>query len=230
MRPTLQERKSRTHATWPRLIPVLVALFVARDAPAHALATARIAVEASLASGPRETRFVSWAASLPAIHFENQNTGASGFICLYDRTGEIDESAREEFERVASREPEPHPLASRLEQLVFKAAHHFGAERVVIVSGWRRHAGRHSKGEAIDFRLDRVYAPTVAAYLRGLPRVGVGIYTHPSTQFVHLDVREPSYAWVDGSPPGVHGWERPVWDRRAAKRDAAYEPEMDLPP
>jgi uncharacterized protein DUF882 len=229
MLPKGQKRKSRSHATWPRLLQVLVALFVARDAPAHALATARVAVEPSLSSGSRETRFVSWAASLPAIRFENQNTEASAFICLYDRAGDIDESARGEFERIASREPEPHPLAARVEQLVFKAAHHFGAGRVVIVSGWRQHAGRHSSGEAVDFRLDGVYAPKVAAYLRGLPRVGVGIYTHPNTQFVHLDVRESSYSWIDGSPPGVHGWERPLWTAHSDKRDAAYQPEMDLP-
>jgi hypothetical protein len=116
-----------------------------------------------------------------------------------------------------------------VEQLVFKAAHHFGATRVVIVSGWRLHAGRHSTGEALDFRIDGVYAPTVAAYLRGLPRVGVGIYTHPDTQFVHVDIREPSYAWIDGSPPGVHGWPRQFGVPNAAKRDATYLPEMDLP-
>jgi hypothetical protein len=100
---------------------------------------------------------------------------------------------------------------------------------VVIVSGWRERGGRHAKGEAVDFRLDGVYAPTIAAYLRSLPRVGVGIYTHPDTQFVHVDVREPSYAWVDGSAPGVHGWERQLGLPHADKRDAGYQPEMDLP-
>ena len=229
MPPTVQERKRRTPAPWARLLPVLLALFVARDAPAHTLAAPRVAVESLLAPGNRETRFVSWAAALPAIRFANASTEASGFICLYDRSGEVDESALREFERVASREPLPHPLALRVEQLVYKAAHHFGVDRVVVVSGWRERAGRHSSGEAVDFRLEGVYAPNVAAYLRGLPRVGVGIYTHPDTQFVHLDVREPSYAWVDGSPPGVHGWERPVWDSRTAKRDAAYQPDLDLP-
>jgi hypothetical protein len=116
-----------------------------------------------------------------------------------------------------------------VEQLVFKAAHHFGASHVVIVSGWREHGGRHTRGEAVDFRVDGVYAAKVAAYLRSLPRVGVGIYTHPNTQFVHVDVREPSYAWVDASPPGVHGWERQLGVPHADKRDAAYQPEMDLP-
>ena len=229
MRLGRHKRKGRTFATWVRLLPVAVALFVARDAPARAPGPPRGAVEALFAGGPRESRTVSWAAALPPIDFANASTGASARICLYDSTGEIDEEARREFERVASREPAPHPLAPRVEQLVFKAAHHFGSARVFIVSGWRRHAGRHSTGEAVDFRIDGVYAPQLAAYLRSLPRVGVGIYTHPDTQFVHVDIREPSYAWVDGSPPGVHGWPRQFGVTNAAKRDATYLPEMDLP-
>jgi hypothetical protein len=149
---------------------------------------------------------------------------------LYDVAGEIDPEARAEFERIASRDPdEPHALSARVEQLVFKAAYHFGAPSMMVVSGWRWRAGRHGAGEAIDFKLKGVNAWKLGAYLRTLPRVGVGIYTNPATQFVHVDVRNPSYHWVDGSPPGVHWRERQLGDRKAEERDAAYAPEMDLP-
>ena len=229
MRPRGPQRKSRMRAFWFRLLPVLLALLVTCDAPAHVRVLPRMALEAVLALGPRHVRTVSWASTLAPIEVSNPSTRASARISLYDPVGDVDEAARKEFERVASREPTPHRLNLRVEQLVFKAAQHFGARSVAIVSGWRERAGRHATGEAIDFRLSGVYAPQVAAYLRGLPRVGVGIYTHPDTQFVHVDVREPSYAWIDGSPPGVHGWERRLWVPHSDKRDAGYEPEMDLP-
>ena len=141
----------------------------------------------------------------------------------------MDPEARARFEQIATGDGGQHPLAPRLEQLVFKAAYHFGGTPVVIVSGYRDRAGRHTTGEALDFKLAGVRASQLAAWLRDLPRAGVGIYTHPRTQYVHLDVREPSYHWLDGSPPGVTWKERQLRDPGQMKRDAAWTPEDDLP-
>jgi len=69
----------------------------------------------------------------------------------------------------------------------------------------------------------------LAAYLRKSPRVGVGLYTHPGTHFVHLDVRERSYHWLDPSPPGVSGPLRPLGGAELAGRDASYSSHDDLP-
>jgi uncharacterized protein YcbK (DUF882 family) len=160
---------------------------------------------------------------------KNLATRETAQLRLYDGAGAVDDDARTEFERVAARDGDPHVLDERLEQLVFKASYHFGAARVAIVSGWRDRASRHTTGEALDFRLDGVYSATLAAYLRGLARVGVGIYTHPSTQFVHLDVRDQSYHWIDGSAAGTRSRERWLRDPHAAKRDEAWMPEHDLP-
>ena len=112
---------------------------------------------------------------------------------------------------------------------MFKAAYHFKNAPVVVVSGWRANAGRHGTAEALDFKLRGVPSRSLAAYLRGLPRAGVGVYTHPRTQYVHLDVREPSFHWIDASPPGVKWREAQLGDRTCAKRDASWVPEMDLP-
>jgi len=98
-----------------------------------------------------------------------------------------------------------------------------------VISAWRPAAGRHTSGEGLDFKLDGVKSGMLAAWLRGLPRVGVGIYVHPRTQYVHLDVREESYHWLDGSPPGITWREQPIPDWRHYKRDAGYTPESDLP-
>ncbi|HEY5242913.1 MAG TPA: hypothetical protein VIJ22_15645 [Polyangiaceae bacterium] len=182
-----------------------------------------------MTAAARDARSASWADALVPIEVTSVVTGQSASIRLYAVDGEIDEAARMHLEHVVARDGEQHELASRLEQLVVKAAHHFHDAPVYAVSGWREHAGRHSTGEALDFKLRGVQAAQLAAYLRGLPRVGVGIYTHPRTQYVHLDVREPSYHWLDGSPPGVTWKERQLRDPGQMKRDASWTPEGDLP-
>ncbi|HEY3820034.1 MAG TPA: D-Ala-D-Ala carboxypeptidase family metallohydrolase [Polyangiaceae bacterium] len=211
------------------LLLTVLSLLFARDAPSRGVARPASGVDTPMTAAAREVRSASWADALVPIEVTSVATGQSASIRLYGLDGEIDEMARMHLEHVVARDGEQHELASRLEQLVVKAAHHFGDAPVLVVSGWREHAGRHTAGEALDFKLRGVPAAQLAAYLRGLPRVGVGIYTHPRTQYVHLDVREPSYHWVDGSPPGVTWRERQLRDPGQTKRDASWTPESDLP-
>jgi uncharacterized protein YcbK (DUF882 family) len=185
-------------------------------------------------SGPR-----SWAVSLPAIDVKNRNTDARANIRLYTGDGTLDRDALRTFMRVAcSRVDAPdkpngevaEPLDPRLVQLVFRAAYHFRSTSLVIVSATRKGAhGKHGTGDAIDFQLGGVRAAALAAYMRTYPRAGVGIYTHPKTQYVHLDVRDRSYHWIDASPPGVRWREKRLRDPHQEKRDASYAPLMDLP-
>ncbi len=218
------------------LLPWLA--LAARDAPATTARAphARVEeghVEARLDAPSAPARVASWAKRLVPIEMTNVTTRARADVRLYADDGSIDDDARGTFERVAAPGPDEtdaHPLALRLEQLVVKAAYHFQRTRVLVVSGFRPNAGRHGTGEALDFKLDGVSASRLAAYLRGLPRVGVGVYTHPRTQFVHLDVRDPSYHWIDASPPGVKWHEGMLRDPSAEKRDASWTAEMDLPP
>lgn len=159
---------------------------------------------------------------------------------LYDAAGAVDHAAVTELERClglagpkrVGRRPEQEVrhLEPRLLQLVVKAAGRFGAREVDVVSSLRDRGRLHSKhksGEAMDFALPGVPPKELAAFLRGLPRVGVGLYVHPRTQYVHLDVRPESYHWVDGSPPGRGSWGAPVTDPGAAARDASWTPEAD---
>jgi uncharacterized protein YcbK (DUF882 family) len=229
MQPPRTRSRSSELAFPSVLLPAILSLFIVRDAPARIVTVPRLATDTTLAPSFRELRVVSWADALEPIEVTNDSTGASAWIRLYDLAGDIDEAQRAAFERVASRESEPHPLAPRVEQLVMKTAYHFGVHRLLLVSGWRERSGKHSTGEAIDFKLQGVPPAKVAAFLHGLARVGVGTYTNPGTQFVHVDVREPGYYWVDPSPPGVHWRELPIGDRMMAIRDATYVAEMDLP-
>jgi uncharacterized protein YcbK (DUF882 family) len=187
-------------------------------------------------SAPRREGVEPWAVKLGAVRVTNKNTDAEASVRLYRDDGSLDADALKTFMRVASRIPkddETTPadvLDTRLVRLVFRAAYHFGGAPIVVISGTRKRSrGRHRHGEALDFALEGVRAATLASHLRGYPRAGVGIYTNPRTQYVHLDVRDRSYHRIDASPPGVTWRERLLPDPSQAKRDASYVASMDLP-
>lgn len=187
------------------------------------------ATDTPLQSVVRDVRHVPWAEALPPVEVVSEQTRERASLRLYGSDGEVDQDALARFEAIAARDGDVHELTARVVQLVFKAAYHFKSPRIVIVSAWRADAGRHTSGDAVDFKLDHVRASLLAAWCRSLPRAGVGIYTHPRTQFVHLDVRDTSFHWLDASPPGVKWREKQLRDPKQAKRDAAWAPEQDLP-
>jgi hypothetical protein len=176
---------------------------------------------------------IAWAKELDPLNVECANTGAKAAIRLYDADGSVDAGAVGAFSRVAADSNGEFPLRDRLVQLAVKTAHHFGSSSLVVVSGYRkprtRSGDHHSKGEALDFRLPGVDYRQLAAYLRSLPRVGVGVYTDPRTHYVHLDVRDRSFHWLDASPPGVTWREAALPDSKQSARDASYTAEGDLP-
>jgi uncharacterized protein YcbK (DUF882 family) len=173
--------------------------------------------------------------ALPALRIVNPNNTAEARVGLYDERRTLDEAGLVAFRRVAALEgTEQAPLNKRLIQLVFKAAYELGATRIILVStvrpkDRRGRGGYHTTGDAVDFQLPGVPTRKLASYLRKLPRVGVGVYTHPKTQYVHLDVRDQSYHWLDSSPPGKTWREARLRDANQEERDAAYRPEDDLP-
>ncbi|MGC4068022.1 MAG: DUF882 domain-containing protein [Polyangiaceae bacterium] len=172
----------------------------------------------------------------PPLTVVNLNTKEQRAIALYDEFGRIDESALCSLEhlfadyrrRGAPREARVDP---RLFQIVYRAAYHFGQSVVELVSGYReptrRREGLHGKGQAADFKLPGVAAKELAAYLRTIPKLGVGVYSHPKTQYVHVDVRENSFHWIDGSPPRRYWRVRSLGTRGLDALDEAYVPERD---
>lgn len=176
------------------------------------------------------TPVVGWVRPLWPVRVVNANTDAEGTLALYSRDGQVDPRAVTAFSLVASwKGEEPAPLDPRVVQLVFKATYHFAAADVSLLCAWRPRAGYHTRGRAVDFSLPGVSAKTLAAYLRTLPRAGVGVYVNPRTQFVHVDTRETSYHWVDASPPHVTWREIRLPDHGRAERDAGWTPRADLP-
>jgi uncharacterized protein YcbK (DUF882 family) len=175
---------------------------------------------------------------LPALRIENQTTREVRELKLYDTQGRVDESAAAELDRLLcdARDPKHHQvgrLDRRTLQLLFKAAYHFKSSDIEVVSAYRkpgrRREGPHGTGSAIDFRLPGVSARELASYLREIPRTGVGVYTHPKTQYVHLDSRPHSFHWLDASPPRRHWREKSIGSRDLEKRDALYSADQDWP-
>jgi uncharacterized protein YcbK (DUF882 family) len=182
----------------------------------------------------RESRFTA----LPALRIENQTSRQALELKLYDADGRVDEVAATRLDALLcdARDPK-HPQTGRIDrrtlQLIFKAAYHFASHEVEVVSAYRkpgrRREGPHGTGAAVDFRLRDVTASLLASYLRDQPRTGVGIYTHPKTQYVHLDVREHSFHWLDASPPRRRWREKSIGARDLVVRDGSYTPALDLP-
>lgn len=218
-------------ALWPRQAPAAQPVrALARQAP---LRTPTLLPSADSAA-PARTRFEQ----LRALHIENQTTRETRELKLYDALGQVDEAAARQLDELLcdARSPKHHEvtrLNRRTLQLLYKAAYHFDSYEVEVVSAYRkpgrRREGPHGTGAAIDFRLRGVSAQLLASYLRGVPRTGVGIYTHPKTQYVHLDSREHSFHWLDASPPRRRWREKSIGARDLEKRDALYTPEQDWP-
>jgi hypothetical protein len=114
-----------------------------------------------------------------------------------------------------------HAVSAHLLDLVYRAMRHFHAPQVYLVSGYRRdRAGsRHSQGRAIDLVVPGVSNEQLAQYVRKLGFVGVGIY--PKSGFIHLDVRETSFFWVDDSLPDERSRCNQILPEESASADLA---------
>jgi uncharacterized protein YcbK (DUF882 family) len=175
---------------------------------------------------------------LQPLRFTNENTRESASVRLYDAAGHVNEQAAALLDTLLCDARDPKARATlaldrRTLQLAVRAALHFHADQVQVVSAYRkpgrRREGPHATGKALDFKLPGVAARALAAYLRTRSRVGVGIYTHPRTSYVHLDDREHSFHWLDASPPGRTYRELSIGNASLPKRDAAYARADDWP-
>jgi len=105
--------------------------------------------------------------------------------------------------RNSSKQKRPEP---RLLALLAEVARHYDNRQIQVMSGYRVAGGftsgesRHTKGAAMDIRVEGIDNRKLCDYLRHFKNVGVGFYPHSS--FVHFDVREKNAYWVDLSSAG----------------------------
>lgn len=121
-----------------------------------------------------------------------------------------------------SRAGNEHPIDPRVLDLVYRVAAHFQTAEVRVISSYRTPRGgsrsNHGNGRAIDCVFPGTSDEEVAKYAREEGFAGVG--TYPVSGFVHLDVRDRSYFWVDSSGPGKKNRTRGILGDLAAKSDA----------
>ena len=119
-------------------------------------------------------------------------------------------------------------IKDRLIWLLYILSYHYD-QPIQLISGYRhktRKTSRHRQGRAADFRIPGVSAKKVADYCkRRFKFTGVGYC--PRSNFVHLDIRDRSYYWVDDSGRGEdadyrEGVSQPVdkwkWERDYQKK------------
>jgi uncharacterized protein YcbK (DUF882 family) len=132
----------------------------------------------------------------------------------------------EDLDRAAHvmREPSTgneHPIDPRLIDFIYGVAVHFKVPEVRVLSGYRtprRHStSNHGKGRAMDCVFPGVRDEDVAKHAREHGFVGVGVY--PVSGFLHLDVRERSFFWIDTSGPGKRSRLRGILGGLATKSD-----------
>lgn len=141
--------------------------------------------------------------------------------------GELGSFADTDMDRLShfAREPQSgmtHPLHPRLADLLYRIQTHFDAAELRMLSGYRSpKAGKqsnHGRGRAMDLVVPGHADEEVARFVREQGFVGVGIY--PTSGFVHVDVRDKSYFWIDASGPGRKNRERGVLHDVAQRADS----------
>jgi uncharacterized protein YcbK (DUF882 family) len=115
-----------------------------------------------------------------------------------------------------------HPVDPRTMDLVYRLQVHFKAPEIRIISGYRTprpgNNSNHGKGRAIDLVVPGATDEDVAKLAREQGFTGVGVY--PVSGFVHVDIRERSYFWIDTSGPRQRSRIRGILGELAAKSDA----------
>lgn len=160
---------------------------------------------------------------LPCLVLVNLNSKERAELCPRTATGTF-ELASLEAAALIFREPgsdNAHAVHPRLLDVLYSIQEHFHSGEVRLLSGYRspwEGNSNHGKGRAADIVVPGASDEGTAAYARTLGYVGVGIY--PTSHFVHVDVRDASYFWVDASAPGRAHRERGILAQVAKESDA----------
>jgi uncharacterized protein YcbK (DUF882 family) len=115
-----------------------------------------------------------------------------------------------------------HPIHPCLLDVAYALQRHFKAAEVRFLSGYRnpkKLGSNHGYGRALDLVIPGATDEDVAAFVRAKGFVGVGIY--PTSGFVHVDVRDRSFFWVDRSGPGKPNKTVGIMKGEAAAADVA---------
>lgn len=142
-------------------------------------------------------------------------------VNIYNPDGSYNDSALSQLSRVwrcrrteVEKEIDPH-----LYEVLSHVYDRF-KKPLTLVSGFRnqkRTTSFHFIGSASDISVPGVPDRQLKEFVEGLDTGGMGIGIYPHAGFIHVDIRpEPSYRWVDYSPPGSSDMGQPKTERKRA--------------
>lgn len=178
------------------------------------------------------------------LHLYVPGTGERLQVRVFDYAGRMrPEAVREISWALRSRRADrARTIEPRLITMLYLVGQHYDAE-LQVVSGYRvrgedaSQGSRHGSGRACDFDIRGVGTRTLANHLDAtFAQAGIGYY--PTSGFVHLDVRDSSYYWIDRSGSGQRSRTRTRTPRtRASEADDptlrsfhVTEAELYIPP
>lgn len=121
-------------------------------------------------------------------------------IKLIKKSGGVHPRGKRALSRLLGYRNRMHP---RLTLLLQRVAERFPGKPIVIISGYRKAIKRkktqsmHTKGRALDFKVQGVPNTLVYEFISKFEKVGAGYY--PNSTHVHLDTRDKKYLWTDVS-------------------------------
>ncbi len=173
--------------------------------------------------------------NLPAkLVLVSLNSGERVELDAHGESGDFSARAAEEArwlfrERGSGRS---HPVEPLLLDTLYRIQRHFNAPMLRVISGYRAPKpgshSNHGRGRACDFVVPGASDKDVAELARSYGFRGVGIY--PKSGFVHVDIRDRSYFWVDNSRPGKKNRERGILTGNAASADREARVRGDVTP
>jgi uncharacterized protein YcbK (DUF882 family) len=166
----------------------------------HAVLSGRLATQDELRDTPLDK---------PSGHIELYavNFGETLAIDLYNSDGSYNQDSLDQLNHFwrCKRTNTEKAIDPKLYEMLSRVYDHFG-KRLELVSGFRnqkRTSSFHFHGSASDIRIAGVPDKMLHKYVESLDTGGMGIGIYPRAGFIHVDIRpEPSYRWIDYSPPG----------------------------
>jgi uncharacterized protein YcbK (DUF882 family) len=139
---------------------------------------------------------------LYAVNFRQEVT-----VDLYNEDGSFNADAVDKLNHVfrCKRTDTEKAIDPHLYEMLSRVYDKF-QKRIELVSGFRnqkRTSSFHFHGSASDIRIPGISDTKLHQFVTSLDAGGMGIGIYPRAGFVHIDIRpEPSFRWVDYSPPG----------------------------
>jgi uncharacterized protein YcbK (DUF882 family) len=154
---------------------------------------------------------------LYAVNFRQELT-----VDLYKQDGSFDDDAIDKLNYLfrCKRTDTEKAIDPHLFEILSRVYDKYG-KRIELVSGFRnqkRTSSFHFHGSASDIRIPGISDTELHRFVASLDTGGMGLGIYPRAGFIHVDVRpEPSYRWVDYSPPGSQEMGHPHGKKSAKK-------------